>query len=228
MNAGGFALAALTLGLGAISLRPTRGFFPAAGSGELVPHATLEEVHYDDLEITDHPVEQGAAISDHAFKRPAEVIIRCAFSNSPPSSGGIVGQAAGAAAALGGSGLRAIIGTAATLQSVLGGNAPQQAADIYETFVNAQRERVLFDVYTGKRKYSNMLIRSIGVTTDAKSENALLINITCREVLIVSTTTVDVPIKAGTAATAQRFGSVRDFGQSQLNPVPSAILQAAQ
>lgn len=225
MNIGGFALAGLTLGLGAISLKPTRGFFPMIGSGELIPHATLEEIHYDDLEITDHPVEQGASITDHAFKRPSEVVIRCGFSNSPPSSGGIVGQLAGAAAAVGGSAVRTIIGTATTLQSVLGGNAPQQVNDIYQTFIDAQRERVLFDVYTGKRRYTNMLIRGVSTVTDAKSENSLIVAITCREVLIVSTQTVDVPIKS---ANPQRFGSVRDFGQSQVNPVPSAVLQALQ
>lgn len=43
---------------------------------------TVEEEHHDELVITEHPVEQGAAISDHAYKRPSEVIIRAGWSSS--------------------------------------------------------------------------------------------------------------------------------------------------
>lgn len=41
-----------------------------------------EEEHRDVLFITEHPVESGAAVNDHAFKRPAEVSIRMGWSNS--------------------------------------------------------------------------------------------------------------------------------------------------
>lgn len=50
--------------------------------GGMMPNVTVEEQHIDELSITDHPVEQGAAITDHSFKRPAVVIIRCGWSNS--------------------------------------------------------------------------------------------------------------------------------------------------
>jgi hypothetical protein len=35
----------------------------------------VSEKHSDTLEITEHPVETGAAISDHAYKRPSEVVM---------------------------------------------------------------------------------------------------------------------------------------------------------
>ncbi|CCD30140.1 Putative phage-related protein [Candidatus Glomeribacter gigasporarum BEG34] len=47
--------------------------------GEIVPNVVIEEVHQDALTITEHPVEQGAAIADHAYVRPAEVVMRCGF-----------------------------------------------------------------------------------------------------------------------------------------------------
>ena len=50
--------------------------------GTIMPDVVLEEIHRDDLIITDHPVEKGAAISDHAFKRPEEVEMGCGWSNS--------------------------------------------------------------------------------------------------------------------------------------------------
>jgi hypothetical protein len=43
---------------------------------------TEEEEHRDQLYVTEQPVEIGAAINDHAYKRPAEVQMRIAWSNS--------------------------------------------------------------------------------------------------------------------------------------------------
>lgn len=60
----------------ALILGPTRSI------GGIVPDCTMEEVHRDGLIITQHPVEKGVAITDHAFARPAEVDMRIGFSNS--------------------------------------------------------------------------------------------------------------------------------------------------
>jgi len=43
---------------------------------------TVEEDHEDDLVITEHPVEYGAAITDHSYKRPSEVKVRVGWSQS--------------------------------------------------------------------------------------------------------------------------------------------------
>ncbi|MBB4017386.1 hypothetical protein GGR16_002415 [Chelatococcus caeni] len=58
--------------------------------GPIMPHVVVQEVHRDDLIITDHPVERGAAISDHAFKRPSEIEMRCGWSNSTARAEGYV------------------------------------------------------------------------------------------------------------------------------------------
>jgi hypothetical protein len=51
---------------------------------------------------------------------------------------------------------------------------------------------VLFDIYTGKRVYKNMLIKSLSQTTNPQSENSLMITAECREVIIVQTQTVAI------------------------------------
>jgi hypothetical protein len=58
--------------------------------GTIYPDVTMEEVHHDDLVITDHPVEKGSSISDHSFKRPEEVDMRVGFSNSTAQTEGYV------------------------------------------------------------------------------------------------------------------------------------------
>lgn len=43
--------------------------------GDIEFDVTVEERHEDSLTITEHPVEKGAAISDHAYKNPMRVTI---------------------------------------------------------------------------------------------------------------------------------------------------------
>lgn len=60
--------------------------------GTIIPNVVVEENHHDELLITDHPVEFGAIISDHAFKKPVSVQMRCGWSNSSAQTEGYVQQ----------------------------------------------------------------------------------------------------------------------------------------
>lgn len=66
---------------GPVLVRPRRSI------GGLYPDVIIEESHEDSLEITEHPVEQGAAIHDHAFKKPETVTIRGGVSDASDSGG---------------------------------------------------------------------------------------------------------------------------------------------
>jgi hypothetical protein len=48
----------------------------------LIPDVVIEEIATDTLRVTDHPTEMGAAVSDHAFLLPQEIVMRCGWSNS--------------------------------------------------------------------------------------------------------------------------------------------------
>lgn len=50
--------------------------------GTIVPDVTVAEIHQDALAITDHPVEIGAAVSDHAFVLPERCEMRIGFSDA--------------------------------------------------------------------------------------------------------------------------------------------------
>ena len=51
----------------------------------LIPDCAIEEVSYDATQITDHPVEIGAAVSARAFLMPDAVELRYGWSNDAPS-----------------------------------------------------------------------------------------------------------------------------------------------
>lgn len=170
--------------------------------GGLIAQVVLDENHIDTLDITTHPVEQGAAISDHAYKEPSQLTLRYSWSKSPSPLPGLAGL----------------------LPSVL----PQQSQsiyDIYNKLLTMQVNRELVDVYTGKRAYRNMLLQSIQQETDMQSENSLPLLITLQEVLLVSTTTAATS-GVGAAADPSRVSFLPTYptqqgGTFQLLPAPT-------
>jgi hypothetical protein len=48
----------------------------------IVLNVVIREVHDDELTITDHPVGNGAPITDHAFKNPESVMLEFGWSNN--------------------------------------------------------------------------------------------------------------------------------------------------
>lgn len=148
---------------------------PKRSIGSIVAHVTMEEVATDELQITEHPVELGANITDHAFKKPADLIVRCGWSNA--SLAGVIG---------------AVKGLITALQ---GGDAfgSDYVSGVYNQLLALQESRIPFDVSTGKRLYTNMLMRSLGVTTDEKSEYTLMVTAVFKQVLIVQTQATTLP-----------------------------------
>lgn len=55
---------------------------PARNIGGIAANVTLEEISTDELTITQHPVQQGASITDHAFKNPTVVSIRALYGDN--------------------------------------------------------------------------------------------------------------------------------------------------
>lgn len=211
MSVLGNAVAAGQILIQLLTHKPKRGFDD--GSGTLfIPDATIEEVHTDDMEITDHPVEQGTVISDHAFKRPSEVVITAGWSDSPNNSGlanQIVGAAANASPVLQGLlGATRTIGGFINMFASNGAGSPSQAA--YQQLLAMQSNRLLFTIYTGKRAYQNMLIKSLATTTDAKTENCMIIRIGCRQILMAQTQTVTVPDSANMKNPEQNGATVNN------------------
>ncbi len=68
--------------------RPASSIVPKRAIGTIVADCTIEETGNDELTITEHPVEQGAAITDHAFVNPPGINIYAKWSNSSMAAGG--------------------------------------------------------------------------------------------------------------------------------------------
>jgi hypothetical protein len=143
------------------SILPGRSF-----GGVLQPfsgYVTLSESTTDEIEITQQPVQQGASIADHAFRKPTGLALQVVF------------------------------GSAGVVSSLLSGNPSRSLADTYQSLLALQNTFIPFTVSTVKRTYKNMLFSALGVTTDRKTENILSITAKFQEVIIVSVGIVLVP-----------------------------------
>lgn len=167
---------------------------PVSGRiGELEIQTTIEAVHTDTLQVTEHPVESGAAITDHSYKRPSEVVIRCGWSNAS---------------------LKALLGIVTGL--FRGGTMSKSdyVSGIYSQLLKLQESREPLSITTPLRQYDNMLITSLQVSRDQKTGQMLMVSATCREVLIVSTSSATLPPKESQADPAST-AEVDDVGAQQ-------------
>jgi hypothetical protein len=154
--------------------------------GGIFPDVVVEEEHLDELEITENPVEQNAAVTDHSYKRPVEVTIKAGFSNSSLAAGG----------------------------------DPNYVIEMYEQFLTLQASRQPFSIVTTKRIYSNMLIKRLQTRTDSKWSNATILEIACREVILVYTQASSVPAPANMSNPSLNAPPT-NTALSQLQPGPN-------
>lgn len=167
--------------------------------GLIIPSVVVSEKHSDTLEITEHPVEIGAAVADHAYKRPSEVVMEVGFA--------------------GGGSLLDFVDTSSIGLSL--GLSPQET---YQELLDLQSSRIPFDVVTGKRLYSNMLIRALEVTTEKTTENVLSAVLTLREVLITQTQQITVANKSNMKDGAST-SAVANAGTKTTKPPSDSLLK---
>ncbi len=186
---------------------------PSRKIGTLVPSVVISEKHSDQLEITEHPVERpttkgsngtGASasgagfVADHAYRRPSEVTMELGFA--------------------GGGSLLDFTDTTSNGLSL--GLSPKET---YQKILDMQSNREPIDVITGKRTYSNMLIRAIEVTTDKNSENVLMCVLTLREVIITQTQSIQVADKSNMTL-GVTTSAVQNTGTKTAKPVDESLL----
>jgi hypothetical protein len=237
--------ASAQLGTDTILVRPKRQF------GQFTADVVIREVHTDVLEITDQPVEQGASIADHAYKKPAELVIEMMWSNSPQNGyppPAIPGPAqevttvitdalqglAGPLDAIA-SEVRQVVQLATPsppqpmqLSANFAGAGVDQVREVSAKLLELQQSRIPFDVVTGKRAYTNMLVRTLMQTTDKETENSLHITATLRQVIIAQTVTRSIAAPAANQQDPQSTSQATDKGAKTLTQASNLNPDAAK
>lgn len=169
---------------------------PKSSIGGIEIQASLEEILTDVLQLTEHPVEVGAAITDHAYKSPAEVVLRCAWSNSSPDA------------------------LSGAIQAIFNGGGltgSDYVSGVYSQLLALQQSREPFDIMTTSRMYTDMQIVSLQKTVDNKTSNTLMVQATCRQIIRVFTQSTTLPVRAN-QANPKETASIENAGVKQTVP----------
>ena len=154
--------------------------------------------HHQELVITKHPVQGGAAITDHAYLNPAKVVLEISMSDAVAmyNAGEYTGDTSKSVAA-------------------------------YSKFLMLQKNRVFLQLVTRIRKYNNMLISSISPIEDPTTGYSLNATIAFDEILMGNISTLKVSAKSMTDVITQggslqpedlTAGTIQSLDQIKYNP----------
>ncbi len=143
----------------------------ASPDSQIAFDATVSERHSDTLTLTQHPVEQGADVTDHAQKEPEALDINGIISNHP-----------------------ILLNVEDDLQpSVQGGSPDNRAQDAYDEFLRLQANASLLFIRTELRDYENMVLTGISVQRDKTTRNILDIGLTLTQFRLATVESVEAP-----------------------------------
>ncbi|WNJ80641.1 hypothetical protein RJE46_05220 [Cedecea neteri] len=171
------------------------------GSAFLAQQVILDESHSDSIEIASHPVEFGANISDHFWRKPSELTMNCVF-----SGGGW-------------------LDFSNIKEPAFHWDGTQQ--NIYKNLLQLQNQGEPISVITSKRSYQNMLLKQIGVSVNNETSNVLKCTLTFAEVIISYTEALPAAPKAnmkeGISTSAVASGGTKTtmpMGEAHINVLP--------
>lgn len=141
-----------------------------ASDSQIAFDAVVNEQHSRKLTVTEHPVEDGGKVTDHAQLEPEQLSINGIISDHP------------------------ILLNRADLQPVItGGDPDERAQQAYDEFQRLQETASLLTVTTESKTYQNMMIVGISVTKDAARRYILDIGLSLKEYRKAIVDSVDAP-----------------------------------
>lgn len=141
--------------------------------------AVIREEHTSTLNITEHPVQSGANITDHAYIEPARLVMEIGMSDVMDAL--YPGQFE---------------------------DAYTKSVSAYRTLLELQKSRMPLTVLTRLYLYQNMLIESLSAPDDYKTLYGLRCTVTLREIMVVDVPQTTVSARPQTTGSTQQ-GSVQ-------------------
>ncbi len=161
--------------------------------------AILHAEHAHELRRTEHPVQTGANITDHAYKLPARVVLEIGMSDAMDS-----------------------------YQPNGWESASSKSVAAFQTLLDLQRSRQLVTLTTRLATYENMLVESVSATDTSKTLYGLRATVTFSEIFLATATATSSGIVSGDiidgTASGRPAATVQSAaGTAQAQPVPGAI-----
>jgi uncharacterized protein YjhX (UPF0386 family) len=139
--------------------------------------AFTKENHTGSVRVTEHPVQGGANISDHAYNLADKLTLEILVSDSVESI--VAGQFAG---------------------------GKTKSISAYEVIRKLKEKRALVSVRTRLHYYTNMIIENMTTSDDYKSANSLRCTVILRQVMMAVVATEYVTLKKKQAVNSENTG----------------------
>lgn len=172
-----------------------------ASIGSLELDASVTETHSAEVDVTDHPIESGANISDHVRPKVETLTIEGLVTNSPlpVKSDPLVSYTYGSQ-------------TVSSRSRFFETRAGQAYADLRAMKDAGQ----LLTIVTALRSYENMVIQTLNVPRDATSGQALRFSVTLKQIRKVTNRAVSV------VNVENKGKKKKDLGPKSATPTPAA------
>ena len=139
--------------------------------------AVFSAAHELSLSVTDHPVQSGAAVADHAYLQPETVTLSVGMSDAMTAAG------------------------------TLAGESGERSVSAYQKLLELARARRPLTLVTRLETYSNMLIQTVSAEETADSMNALRAEITLKRLNMVQVAEVSVQQTASSSKITYETGA---------------------
>lgn len=175
----------------------------------LLLDATVKENFTSTAEATQHPVEDGADVTDHVIIRPNGLTISGIITETPfeglaglvKAAGASVGSSIGQALGPFGTAVGAVAGGigAKSIASSIFGSSDRQLGAVSAEFVKLRDAKMPVDIQTGLQLYSSYILTSFTCSRDQKSGGSINVDLEFKELILVEseTTQVAIPKVAG-------------------------------
>jgi hypothetical protein len=160
-----------------------------AGSGQAAERigyffdAFLKESHTGSVRITDHPVQGGASISDHAYNLPDKLTIEIFVSDVMD-----------------------------VLVKNQFSEYDTKSVSAYEVLRELKEARQPLEINTRLRIYEDMIIENMSITDDYTSRNSLRCSVSFRQIIMASVSTEIVVLKRKQQAVQENKGGDTSSG----------------
>lgn len=166
--------------------------------------ATVTETHRSQAEVTKHPVETGASLTDHILAGPQEIDVLGVVSNTPIKSRP----------------------EDPDIPSVSGGDPRRRAESAFDALRSVQSSGTLCRITTTLATYENMFLAAVSVVRDAQKGNVAELQMTWSEVIFAETLVVELPIANQQKALGKQ--GTKDATDKQKKQAESVLSQAGR
>lgn len=159
----------------------------------------MEVEHTSKVQITSHPIQTGANISDHAYEEPDELNMTILMSDA----------------------MRSISDES---ESQFAGIAYTRSVGAYRILREIMRQKKVFSVGTRLKTYTNMMIQSLSVNDDIDSLHGLSVVVSMRQIFVVNEKTVKVSTRAQTtSSSSDAIENAEQMNESSLSQLATLL-----